>query len=168
MRYVLVVILAAVLVHLASVAVLPHLVMSRALSGMARNAGYNSMSHQARATASSRFVVRPSPDLLYSSCPFDLDEAGLRLRVHASGMPQTYWSVSLFDAETNNFYVLDDRQAKGGGFDIIVSRDGAPGTVRAPTARGLVLIRTLIDDEKNFGAIDAARRHAACEPVRAR
>jgi uncharacterized membrane protein len=40
------------------------------------------------------------------------------------------------------------------------------GTVRAPAARGLVLVRTLIDDEKRLGRIDAARRHAACEPVR--
>jgi uncharacterized membrane protein len=166
MRYVLVVILTAFFVHLGSVAVLPHLVMSRALSGMARGTGYNTMSHQARATASSRFVVRPSPDLLYSSCPFDLDTAGGRLHVHAGGMPDTYWSVSLFDAETNNFYVLDDRRAKGGGFDITVSRDGAAGTVRAPTARGLVLVRTLIDDEKRLGRVDAARRHASCEPVR--
>jgi hypothetical protein len=34
--------------------------------------------------------------------------------------------------------------------------------------KGLVLFRTLIDDEKNFAAIDAVRRTANCELIRSR
>ncbi len=86
-------------------------------------------------------------------------------------MPDTYWSVSLFDAETNNFYVLNDRQAKTGAVDFTIvppDQDKQPlGTVvRSPTRRGLVLFRTLIDDEKRVAEIDKARRHASCAAYR--
>ena len=163
----------AAIVHVASVFAVPRLIMWRAMTGIAKSAGgVNRIGHGKRPTAASRGVVRPSPDLLYSSCVFDLDAAGGAVRVHASGMPGTYWSVSLFDADTNNFYVLNDRQAKTGAFDLVIiapnwEKPMSEALVRAPTRRGLVLIRTLIDDDAHLADIDRARRGAACEPFRA-
>jgi uncharacterized membrane protein len=163
----------AVAVHVASVLLLPRWIMDTAIARIARAGGMNAMAHGERATAKSRAVVRPSPDLLYSSCPFDLAQAPHgALRVRASGMPDTYWSVSVFDAETNNVYVLDDRQAKGEGergtVDFTLVRAGSfhgPGAVEVPTTRGLVLFRTLIDNETRLAEIDAGRRHATCEGI---
>jgi uncharacterized membrane protein len=161
----------AVGVHLASVAAIPRVVMGIALEKMTQRGGINTMTHALRATAASRGVVRPSPDLLYSACPFDLDKAGGALRVRSFGMPPSYWSVSVFDARTDNVYVLNDRQAKDGAVDFVIvgPRDGGAlraKSVRVPTARGLVLFRTLIDRDAHLAAIDAARRHASCEPYR--
>ena len=159
----------AAAVHVASVFAVPRLIMWRAMTGIARNAGgVNRMGHGARPTATSRGVVRPSPDLLYSSCVFDLSHGPVR--VHVAGMPNSYWSVSLFDEETNNFYVVNDRQAKTGAFDLVIvapdwDKPVSEALVRAPTRHGLVLIRTLIDDEAHLRAIDAARRNAACGPA---
>jgi uncharacterized membrane protein len=163
----------AVLVHGASVYFLPRLVMWRTMSAISRNAGINMMAYGQRPTSRSRGVVRPSPDLLYSTCIYDLDAAHGALRVHARGMPATYWSVSAFDADTNNFYVMNDRQARHGAVDFLLI---APGTfvdgtrlpvVIARTRRGIVLFRTLIDDETEIAEIDAARRNAKCEPYTA-
>ena len=166
-RWVLASLAVAAVVHVATVFAVPRYIMYRTMTAIARNAGgVNRMTHGQRPTSASRGVVRPSPDLLYSSCVFDL-RAG-PVRVHASGMPDTYWSVSLFDADTNNFYAVNDRKA-GGGVDFLVI---SPNTfvdgkhlpvVVSPTARGIVLFRTLINDETHFAEIDAARRHAACE-----
>ena len=159
----------AVLVHVASVMAIPRLVMWRATGLMARNNGYNTMSHAVRATWQSRTIVRPSPDLLYSSCPYDLPTPGTALRVHASAMPETYWSVSVFDADTDNIYVLNDRQAKNGSVDFVLTGPntgiltGGPRQVWSPTTHGVVLFRTLVDDETRFAEIDAGRKHAACE-----
>jgi uncharacterized membrane protein len=150
-------------VHVASVWYLPHFVMNRALAQMG---AVNAIHHGQRADANSHGVVRPSPDLLYSSCPFDLSKGPLRVR--AAVPPGTYWSVSAFDDATNNFFVLNDRQAKDSVVDfLIVLRGTHPNTegfrvVTAPSARGLVLFRTLIDDEKNLAALDALRRQATC------
>jgi uncharacterized membrane protein len=161
----------AAAVHVASVFALPHLIMARTMAGIARAAGgVNRIGHGQRPTAASRGVVRPSPDLLYSTCVYDLDAAHGALHVHAGGMPATYWSVSAFDADTDNFYVINDRKARGGGVDFLIIAPGAfiDGTklpvVVAPTRKGIVLFRTLIDDEAHVADIDRARHGAACEP----
>ncbi len=163
-----VVLIAAAIVHVASVMLLPHVIMHRTMGAIVQRSGYNTMAHAPRPTAASRGIVRPSPDLLYSTCVFDVGAGPVR--VQASGMPDTYWSVSLFDDRTNNFYVLNDRQAKTGSVDFVIvgpHQDRQPrGTVvRAPSNRGLVLFRTLIDDDKRLTQIDAARRHATCGPL---
>lgn len=164
------VLVVAAAVHVASVALLPHVIMNRTMGAIAHRTGVNKMAHTPRPTAAARGIVRPSPDLLYSTCVFDV--SGGPVRVHANGMPSTYWSVSLFDDRTDNFYVINDRQAKSGGVDFLIA---APGTradraqlpiVVAPSNRGLVLVRTLIDDDKRLAEIEAARRHAACEPFK--
>jgi len=162
----------ALLVHGASVYFLPSYIMWRTMAAMSRLAGENSIAHGPRPTSRSRAVVRPSPDLLYSTCVYDLDATGGAVRVHTQGMPQTYWSVSAFDMNTNNFYVRNDRQTKNGAVDFVLIAPGAfvDGTklpvVIAPTRRGIVLFRTLINDETRFAEIDRARRNARCEPFK--
>ena len=165
--------LVAAAVHGASLYLLPRLIMMRTMAGMAKSAGTNTMQYGQRTTSRSRTVVRPSPDMLYSICVYDLGAADGALRIHTNDMPETYWSVSLFDADTNNFYALNDRQARTGAADFllvpagaIVERGGLP-VVRAPTSRGIVLFRTLVNDETHVAEIDAARHHAACEPYQA-
>jgi uncharacterized membrane protein len=158
----------AVAVHVGSVCALPHGIMHIA---MTRMGAVNTIHHGGRVDSNSRGVVRPSPDLLYSTCPFDLSKGALR--IHAPIPPDTYWSVSGFDDNTNNFFVKNDRQTKDSVVDFLIVQKGThPITenfdvVVSPTARGLVLFRTLISDEKNFELIDALRRQASCTPWRA-
>jgi uncharacterized membrane protein len=160
----------AAVVHVGLMIATPRFIMGRAMTRIAQGGGVNTIAHARRPTAASRGIVRPSPDLLYSTCVFDLDAAGGALRVHASGMPDTYWSVSAFDDDTNNFFVENDRQARG-AVDFIIT---APGhfvdttlpVVTAPSMRGLVLFRTLINDETRLAEIDRGRRGAACEPFK--
>ncbi len=156
----------ALVVHIASVWLLPHGVMHMALSRMG---GTNIIHHQSRVTAKSRGVVRPSPDLLYSVCRFDLSEGALEVK--APIPPDTYWSASAFDAETNNFFAINDRTVGGQPLELIIlppgHQDEPPHiagqlVVHAPTTHGLVLFRTLINNEKNFAKIDAVRRQAYC------
>jgi len=130
---------------------------------------FNTMHFGSRPDENSRGVVRPSPDLLYASCPFDLSEGPLRLTAHVAHT--TYWSIAGFDAATNNFFVRDDRQIAGDVIDLIVVRpEMAPPpsvagqtVVHAPTDKGLFLIRILIDDETDLPRLDAIRHQATCE-----
>src|SRR5262245_52948717 len=80
----------------------------------------NSMHFGSRPTAASRLVVRPSPDILYASCPFDLSSGPLR--VTASVPHTTYCSVSAFDAATNNFFVRNDREVTGDSIELLLVR----------------------------------------------
>lgn len=162
----------AVGVHMASVHFLPHFIMHQA---MARMGAVNAIHHQPRVTAESRGVVRPSPDLLYSACPFDLKDGPLL--VTAPVPQETYWSVSVFDANTNNIFALNDKQTKENNVTLLISGPqrangiqwhrlfnaaGEAHSVASPTMRGLVLFRTLISNEKDFAMLDAVRRQATC------
>jgi uncharacterized membrane protein len=162
--------LVAAVVHGATVLLLPRLIMLRTVAGISKQASANTILHAPRPTSRSRGVVRPSPDLLYSICVYDLNAAGGAVRVSTHDMPETYWSVSLFDANTNNFYAVNDRQTKAGAADFLLTLPGAAvesaglPVVVPPTGRGIVLFRTLINDESRMAEIDAARHSAACIP----
>jgi uncharacterized membrane protein len=163
----------AAFVHVGALYALPRLIIARTL---ARIGAPNTMHFGKRPDESSRRVVRPSPDMLYSSCPFDLSKGPLRIRARVAH--STGWSVSAFDAATNNFFVRDDRQITGDSVEIIALLPGMappPGDsaperiiVFAPTAKGLFLFRLFIDDEKHLAALDALRREASCEIVTSR
>lgn len=157
--------------HYAAIAALPNLVMWRVSSLMATK-GTNKIVHTDRATAASRTIVKPSPDLFYSHCLFDVTTQPLKIVTAAPA--GTYWSVALYAANTDNFYVLNDTRTKGRPATIILMGQGRSlppqpeGTliVTPPTAKGLVLFRTLIDDDARKADIDKQRRTAACEPLR--
>ena len=164
--------LVAAVVHGITVLFLPRFVMLRTMNGIIRTTGAaNAILHAPGATWRSRAVVRPSPDLLYSICVYDLGATGA-VRVSTHDVPQSYWSVSVFDADTNNYYAINDRQAKSGAADFIPVPQGKSNeasrlpVVAAPTNRGIVLFRTLVNDEADVARIDAARHNAACEPYK--
>jgi uncharacterized membrane protein len=161
-------VLVAAVVQVASLLALPRLIMLRTMTAITQSASANTIIYPPQPTARARGVVRPSPDRLYSICVYDLNAANGAVRVSTHDMPNSYWSVSVFDADTNNFYALNDRQAKTGATDFLLVARGASATglpvITAPTSRGIVLFRTLIDDEHRLAEIDAARRHADCTP----
>ena len=160
----------AAAVHVGTLYALPRRIMARAVTRMGSP---NTMHFGERPNETSRTVVRPSPDFLYSACPFDLSKGPLKIT--APVPHSTYWSVSAFDAATNNFFVRNDQQIAGNSIEIIALRpgmalpplDNAPERVIlfAPTDHGLFLIRFLINDEKQLAALDAIRHQAACETV---
>ena len=160
----------ASLIHWATVTYTPSLIMWRAMSATAGK-DTNTINHRDRPTAASRTIVLPSPDLLYSTCVFDVSRRPLKI-VTASPT-DTYWSMALYAANTDNFFVLNDTAAKGQPSTVILVGKGqsvppqAEGTtvVSAPTAKGIVLFRTLINDEARLADLDQQRRAAKCDPM---
>lgn len=163
--------LVAAAVHAAAIAYAPSLIMQRAMSAMGGR-GINTISHVERATAASRTIVKPSPDLLYSHCVFDLSRQPLKIVTAAPA--DTYWSVALYADNTDNFFVLNDSQAKGrpativlvGQGQTIPPQDEETIVVAAPSQKGVVLFRTLINDDAREPELDRMRREASCEPFR--
>jgi uncharacterized membrane protein len=162
--------LVATMVHLSSLYAIPHLVMARALTKL----GPPNMMHVGRKPdAAARAVVRPSPDLLYATCPYDLSAGPVR--VLARVPHGTYWSVSAFDSATNNFFVRNDRQIAGDALEILLMRPHQPWpslrnalervTLITTSTKGLILLRTVIDDDKNVPALQAVLRQSKCETV---
>jgi uncharacterized membrane protein len=170
MQWILATLIVAAAVHLGTVYALPRIVMARAL---ARMGPANTMHFGTPPTAADRRVVRSSPDLLYSSCPFDLSKGPLRLTARVPHT--TYWSVSGFDAATNNFFVRNDTQVAGDSIEIVALRrgmklppsDGAPieAVLFVPTERGVFLVRMAIGNPKDLAALESIQHQAACATV---
>ena len=161
-------VLGAAAVHVAVVHAVPWVIMRIAMRGIGAAAGVNVAAFPPRADENARAIVRPSPDLLYSTCTFDVSAQPLRLTAEVPA--DTYWSISMFAANTDNFFKLNDREAEGGRVDLVLARQGErvalpPGARRvdAPTARGVILTRTLIAEESRFEELDRARRAFKCE-----
>ena len=89
---------AAIAWHAALVAA-PFALMRIAMRRIAAGAPVNAFVHSPPTRADRQRVVRPSPDLLYSICLFDVS-AGPVL-VDVPPIAGHYWSVSVFDARTD-------------------------------------------------------------------
>lgn len=117
------------------------------------------------ATADRQPIVRPSPDLLYSTCVFDLSQGPVLVRVEP--VPGHYWSLSIFDARTDVAAVRSDRDTGGKPAMLALHRPGqAVPAGWEPVAlsynKGVALIRILMADKSEFASIDAIRRKSRC------
>jgi uncharacterized membrane protein len=170
---VLTLIVTVVVVHVAAVWVAPRIIMQVLMHGSIAQS--MNMQNQAAfpppVTAQSRQVVMPSPDLLYSVCVFDVKDGPVRITAH----PQlaSYWSIALYAANSDNFFVVNDRNAASKPVDLWLVSEGANAqgkpipegstVVVAPTTEGFLLMRVLTADyasEKN--TVEPARRTLQC------
>lgn len=148
-----------------AIAFTPDLLMGAAVRRVAAG-GFNRFTHAPLATAASRQIVRPSPDLAYSACPYDISRGSLL--IHAAPVAAPYWSLSIFDTRTNAVFVRNGDQARGKPFAVAVTHAGRsvpPGYQRVEVSgdRGIALVRILVADRTGFPRLDAARRATVCE-----
>lgn len=146
----------------------PGFLMNRAIDRVADEKGMNAMAFAPLATAESRAIVRPSPDLAYASCPFDVSKGPVL--VEALPVPAAYWSLSVFDHRTDVAFVRNNKQSAGRPIRIAIVKPGvaAPaGYEPVPVTgdRGIALIRVLVPDRAQFAALDQARRLSGCRSV---
>jgi uncharacterized membrane protein len=151
----------------AAIGAIPYGLMNVAMERLGQG-GINTMSHGNLATPARQPVVRPSPDLAYSSCPYDLSAGPLAIDV--TPVPGRYSSLSIFDAATDVIFVRNDVEAQGKPFRIMVARDGqavpaGAEVVRTTHDRGIALVRLLLKDPKEIGALNAVRRQSTCATV---
>lgn len=158
----------AVVAHLGAVWAAPYLLMRVATERlqMGSEERINSMRQPNRVTEAARAVVRPSPDLAYSICTFDLSQGPLRLRAAAW---DDYMSLSIFAANSDVVFVRNDRQSAG-AIEITLALDGqqVPGdreVVRSPSRTGIALVRRLAPDEARFNAATVAAAGDICAPA---
>lgn len=165
-KYVWTAIFVAIAVHLAAINFMPIGLMNVAYQRV--GAGHTNEWHVAdRVTPLSRNIVRPSPDFAYSACAYDLS----RGPVVISAAPwNAYWSLSLYAANSDNFFVIDDREARYGAEITLVRAgqphpEGASQVVESPSGRGIALIRRLAPTLETYNGAIAAAREDVCASV---
>ena len=151
----------------AAIWAIPYGLMNVAIERLGQG-GVNTMSYGNLATPERQPVVRPSPDLAYSSCPYDLSKGPVAINVVPT--PGRYSSLSIFDAATDVIFVRNDVEAGGKPFRIIVARAGqtvpkGAEVVRTNHDHGIALIRLLLKEPAEIGGLDAIRRQSSCGTV---
>lgn len=146
----------------------PRVLMGFATKRISKASGYNAMYAAPLATDKARAIVRPSPDLAYSSCPYDVSNGPVLVDV--APVPAPYWSLSVFDARTDVAFVRNNIDAEGQPIRIAIALAGQPvpngmQAVRVADSSGIALIRILVQDRAQFPAIDAARKKSSCKPL---
>ena len=169
-------IVTAILVHILAVWAAPRLIMQVLMHGpMAQTLNmHNQAAFPPPVTAASRTVVMPSPDLLYSVCVFDV--AARPVLISANPNLKSYWSIALYAANSDNFFVINDRKSNGKPVDLwLVSGSGSRSklpiptgaqVVVSPSTTGFLLMRVLTgnyDAEK--AVIEPARHTLTCTPA---
>lgn len=166
----------AVLVHLLAVWATPRLIMAVVMQGSDAHAMnmHNQASFPPPVNAKSRNIVLPSPDLLYSVCAFDVSRGPVRVTAHPQ--LQSYWSIALYAANSDNFFVINDRSVGNQPVDLwLVSPQGSASmqpvpvgsqVIVTPTKTGLLLMRVLTGNyEAEKATLEPARRTLACTPI---
>ncbi|WP_438730774.1 DUF1254 domain-containing protein [Parasphingorhabdus sp. DH2-15] len=160
-------IIAAIIGYFGVMALAPGYIMGRAWDGVTERAGApNMMIHMPLPSAARRGIVRLSPDLIYSICTFDLSKGDLAITVPA--IDNHYWSLTMFDDQTNAFFVESDRDTKGQPISLTLSNKGTAGEgriVAAPSQKGIALVRILMNNRGEYDALDPLRRSADCKIV---
>lgn len=154
--------LVAVGTYAATLWATPYGMMAKAMEKLGTG-GINVMRHQGLPTAENRWIVRPSPDLAYSICVFDLSMGPVK--IDAFVPPRRYWSLSVFDANTDNIFSVNDRAVEGGRYALTLSKGAARGSLVVPGGKGIALIRILVTDAQDLASIDALRRRSTCAPA---
>ena len=148
--------------HAATLALTPLVIMDRAMAAMAeRGVPLHAFVLSARITPATQTVVRPSPDLAYSICRYDLAQAPSGVRVEAAGW-RGLSSVSVFDATTANIAALPIGP-QGAGLTLVRDGEAGPGRVVSPTDQGLILIRRLAPSQAEYDAVRALSAGDRCQ-----
>lgn len=144
----------------------PFALMRVAINRLSTSGAVNEFSHGKMATAANQPIVRPSPDLAYSNCVFDVSNGPVLIDI--APVPNHYWSVSIFDARTDVAAVRSDRDTGGKPARLALFGEGqtAPAGYEAVPLkhdRGIALIRILLANPKEFAGVDAIRRQSRCK-----
>ena len=120
-------------------------------------------------TANSRDVIRPSPDLMYSGCGYDVTYDPLVIN---TDIPNSYWSVSFFSDNSDNFTTINNDQISEGSMTIyLFGPDSKPSRIKdgyvvvSPSNRGLMLVRQFIGNGSNLDILYKTQSSLECYPL---
>ena len=96
--------------------------------------------------------------------------------MQAAPQLKNYWSIALYAANSDNFFVRNDRQAQGRPVDLwLVAAGGDPQhkpppasaeVVVSPSSTGFLLMRVLTSDyQAEKAVVEPARRTLQCAPA---
>ena len=158
----------AIVFHVVTVIAIPYGIMAIAQKQMQDkyNGKINTLYHLPPSNSDSKLAPFPNPDSLYSLCAYDVSDKPLHI---TANIPESYWSLSLYQQNMDNYFVLNDKQIQSGYAEIIltgknktISEQGNTKIVITPTNKGFLFIRYLIEDSAKLDDLIKVQKQAKC------
>jgi hypothetical protein len=147
----------------------PRQVMARVEAILVERAGgWNACGHNRNFGPVYGSVARANPDSIVSSMAYDLADGPVRIT--GETWP-AYWSLSLYQQNSDNYFVINDQQLDSERFDFVIARDGQDvdypeaTVVTSPTDRGIMLIRRFVARESEMLALRENQDQMYCGPA---
>ncbi|MEO0884148.1 MAG: DUF1254 domain-containing protein [Pseudomonadota bacterium] len=99
---------------------------------------------------------------------YDLSDGPVR--ISGETWPR-YWSVSFYQQNSDNFFVMNDQELADRTFDFVLALEDQDITafdatpIISPTAKGIMLIRRFAADASDMPAIIANQEALICAPA---
>ncbi|MBL4870147.1 MAG: DUF1254 domain-containing protein [Robiginitomaculum sp.] len=168
-------ILVAAIAHMASLRAAPYMIMSKVIRTMAdRGMPLHRFIISSRITPQTQTIVRPSPDLAYSICRFDLANGPIIIK---GTMWAGYASLTIFDAQTNAVFIgsldsenPDENSSQNSviltmGSDVKAAKNIPIVMLKKPT--GLALIRRIAPTTALYEQAQLLTKSDVCAPYSA-
>lgn len=147
----------------------PVKVMSTIEARIAAGAGsWNACFHNQVYGPRTNAARRANPDSIISSMAYDLSDGPVRI---AGETWPRYWSLSFYQQNSDNFFVVNDQELDSSSFDYVLALDGQDtselsGTpIVSPTEKGIVLVRRFAADASDMPGIIANQEAMTCGPA---
>lgn len=159
---------ASLSLHLLILFAIPYIAMRVVMRRVTRYVGVNCFAHVPQPTAENRDVVRPSPDLSYSIAVFDVARSPILV---SAPVPPTYMSLSLYAANTDNFYVINDRELGGSELSFVLVSSASSiadqkeaRVIQTPTSKGIILLRYFAANAQTLAQVNQAQEQLKITP----
>jgi uncharacterized membrane protein len=157
----------AIIAHLVVIGLIPNVIMNVALKRIAATAGgANKLFHAPLVTPQNQTIVRPSPDLAYSTCALDLSKGPVRVFI---GKGSDYASAAFYSANTDNVFTLNDTRIGPQGARLLIVSARSPIQAQAGEEvislagdRGLMLVRRLAPSADAYARVATERANDTC------
>jgi uncharacterized membrane protein len=118
------------------------------------------------ANSDTRGLKRPSSDIMYSICTYDVKYKPL---IITSSIPDSYWSISFYSNNTDNFVTLNDHDIENNYLKIYLAgvnsepKKVSNGTVVvSPTDTGYALVRMFVGNGENLQNLNDIQETLNC------
>ncbi|MFT6311016.1 MAG: putative membrane protein [Porticoccus sp.] len=144
----------------------PNLIMQALYRAVVDLSGENNFAVTPLPDETTRDVVRPSPDLFYGICAYNVDSGPVSIEAL---VPEKYWSMQFYQINTDNFSSFSNQRGESyrvnttAKITLISASDDASNyqgdVVQSPTDKGVMLIRVsaIGDQAQQMAALNSTR-----------
>jgi len=161
------------IVHIAIIFLVPTYSTRDAWTAVGRFGDDNQFHILPRAEPGTEALPYLDPTMTYAVCRYSLNKGPVRMR---ASLPDTFWSLAVFDRRGRNIYSLNDRSAEDSTLDLVVAtpvqqaelkqvpRESLESAIIIESAatNGFALLRVFVPDPTLAEPAATALRGAQC------